>query len=143
MSSTTSSTSGTTVGLATSCTFVTAAAVSSALGVTVSAPTVVNNAPVTVCYFPKGSFSKFATVRLQTNMTSSSFATGRAGFGQHGEPTSAVNGLGEQAYSSVIGSGKYAISSIVVLNQGEELLISAPATLAAVESLARSELAKF
>jgi hypothetical protein len=111
--------------------------VQSALGLSVGSPTSQVNGAVTVCtYSGTGSTPATVIVRFETGMTQAGFATAKAGFGQHGEPTTDVNGLGDAAYSSTLGAAQFQQNTIVVLKGSTELLISAPATLAQVEALA-------
>jgi hypothetical protein len=113
-----------------SCNLASAKRVKSALGLTVASPSVTKNGPVTVCLFAS---SRPLLVRFETNETASLFAFGRTSFGQHGEPTKTVNGLGTQAYSSSIGTTS---NTIVVLKNKTELLITANEPLAKLEALA-------
>jgi hypothetical protein len=113
-----------------SCNLASAKRVKSALGITVGAPLVTRNGPVTVCQF----MSKTALlVRFQTNETTALFAYGRKSFAQHGELTKPVGGLGTTAYSSTFGGA----STIVVLQGKTELLITSTESLAKVEALAK------
>ena len=114
-----------------SCNLASAKSVKSALGITVGSPSVTKNATVTVCLFATTSG---LLVRFETNETASLFALGRKSFGQHGEPTKTVNGLGTKAYSSIF-KGK--TNTIVVLKDKTELLITANEPLAKLEALAK------
>lgn len=113
-----------------SCSVASAKKVKAALGITVTAPLVTKNGPVTVCQFMNGTG---LLVRFQTSETASLFAAGRKSFAQHGEPTKIVNGVGTKAYSSSIGS----TSTIVVLKGKIELLITANVSLPKVVALAK------
>ena len=115
-----------------SCNLASAKSVKSALGITVGSPLVTRNATVTVCLF---SGTPPLLVRFETNETASLFAVGRKSFGQHGEPTKTVNGLGTKAYSSTLAGGKS--NTIVVLKNKTELLITANEPLAKLEALAK------
>ena len=115
-----------------SCSLASAKSVKSALGITVASPSVTKNGPVTVCLFTSTSA---LLVRFETNETASMFAVGRKSFGQHGEPTKTVNGLGTTAYSSTFAGGKS--NTIVVLKNKTELLITANEPLAKLEALAK------
>ena len=115
-----------------SCNLASAKSVKSALGITVRSPSVTKNGPVTVCLFTS---TPPLLVRFETNETASLFAFGRKSFGQHGEPTKTVNGLGTQAYSSTLAGGKS--NTIVVLKNKTELLITANEPLAKLEALAK------
>jgi hypothetical protein len=113
-----------------SCNLASAKRVKSALGITVGAPLVTRNGPVTVCQF----MSKVALlVRFETNETAALFAAGRKSFAQHGVPTKPVSRLGTTAYSS-----SFAGSNTIVVLQGKtELLITSSDSLAKVEALAK------
>ena len=115
-----------------SCNLASAKSVKSALGITVGSPSVTKNATVTVCLFAT---MPGLLVRFETNETASLFALGRKSFGQHGEPTKTVNGLGTKAYSSTLAGGKS--NTIVVLKNKTELLITANEPLAKLEALAK------
>ena len=114
-----------------SCSLASPKRVKSALGLTVASPSVTRNGPVTVCLFAS---NPPLLVRFQTHETASMFAAGRKGFGQHGEPTKTVNGLGTQAYSSSIGSTS---NTIVVLKSTTELLITGNEPLTKLVALAK------
>jgi hypothetical protein len=115
-----------------SCNLASAKSVKSALGITVGSPSVTKNATVTVCLFAT---MPGLLVRFETNETASLFALGRRSFGQHGEPTKTVNGLGTKAYSSTLAGGKS--NTIVVLKNKTELLITANEPLAKLKALAK------
>jgi hypothetical protein len=113
-----------------SCNLASAKKVKSALGITVGAPLVTRNGPVTVCQFE----SKTALlVRFETSETAALFAFGRKSFAQHGAPTKPVSGLGTTAYSSSLAGS----NTIVVLKGKTELLITSTESLAKVEALAK------
>ena len=115
-----------------SCNLASAKSVKSAVGITVGSPSVTKNATVTLCLFPS---APPLLVRFETNETASLFAVGRKSFGQHGEPTKTVTGLGTKAYSSSLAGGKS--NTIVVLKSKTELLITANEPLAKLEALAK------
>jgi hypothetical protein len=114
-----------------SCSLASPKLVKSALGITVKAPIVTRNGPVTVCLFTS---TPSLLVRFETNETAAMFAAGRKGFSQHGEPTKTVNGLGTEAYSSSMGSRS---NTIVVLKGTVELLITGAEPLTKQEALAK------
>jgi hypothetical protein len=113
-----------------SCSLASAKRVKSALGITVASPSVTKNRTVTVCQFRTESG---LLVRFETKESASSFALGRKSFEKHGEKTKTVNGLGTKAYSSSAGG----FTTIVVLKNSTELLITAKVTLAKDAALAR------
>ena len=140
-SSSTASTSTTAASTASShsCSSVTAAMVNAALGTSVGDPTTTLNGPVTVCTY-KSSTGQ-VIVRFQSGTTPASFESAKSQFTAHGEPVTTVTGLGDEAYSSTIGTGSEAINSIVVLKGSEELLITGPASLSQVQAFATQLLA--
>ncbi len=99
--------------------------VGSALGKTVGEPTMQDNPPVRLCYYGIGSNARAVLVRYQTGTSADYFAQARAGFESHGEKTADVAGVGDQAYSSLLGS----VSTLVARKGGTEVLITAPASL--------------
>lgn len=113
-----------------SCNLASAKRVKSALGITVASPSATKNRTVTVCQFRSKSG---LLVRFQTNESASLFAVGRKSFEKHGEPTKTVNGLGAKAYSSSAGG----FTTIVVLKNSTELLITANVSLARIVALAK------
>jgi hypothetical protein len=113
-----------------SCNLASAKRVKSALGITVASPSVTKNRTVTVCQFR----SKLGLlVRFETNESASLFAVGRKSFEKHGEATKTVNGLGTKAYSSSAGG----FTTIVVLKNNTELLVTAKVSLAKIVALAK------
>ena len=135
-------TGGSSGGSSPSCSSVPASEVNTALGTNVGNPSVQPNGAVTVCTYTSQSPIATVIVRFETGMTQSSFTTARSQFDQHGEPTSTVSGIGDAASSSSTGTGQYQSNTIVVLKGSTELLVTAPASLSQVESLAQEILAK-
>lgn len=119
-----------------SCNLVSPSLIQSTLGLTVGPPQVTNNSPVTVCRF-SGSANPPSNVivRFQTGETMATFNAEQQTFGQHGEPTTPVSGLGNAAFSSSIGAGSFTQNTIEVLKGSTTLLVTAPATLAQVQAL--------
>lgn len=113
-----------------SCNLASAKRVKSALGITVASPSVTKNRTVTVCQFRSKSG---LLVRFQTSESASLFAVGRKSFEKHGEPTKTVNGLGMKAYSSSAAR----FTTIVVLKNNTELLVTAKVSLAKIVGLAK------
>lgn len=113
-----------------SCKLASAKRVKSALGITVASPLVTKNRTVTVCQFTSNSG---LLVRFETDESASLFAIGRKSFEKHGEATKTVNGLGTKAYSASAGGS----TTIVVLKNNTELLVTAKVSLAKVVALAK------
>jgi hypothetical protein len=74
-------------------------------------------------------------VRFETAMTPASFAAARTQFDQNGEASTTVSGFGDAAYSSTLGSGQYANTTLVVLKGSTGLLVTGPASLAQIQAL--------
>ncbi len=85
---------------------------------------------MTVCQFRSTSG---LLVRFETNETVSLFAVGRRSFEKHGEATKTVNGVGTKAYSSTAGR----FTTIVVLKNNTELLVTAKVSLAKIVALVK------
>jgi hypothetical protein len=117
-----------------SCGLVTAAKTKATLGVPVGKASVTLNGSVTVCRYT----ADVLTVRFQTGTTKSEFSSERAGFDQHGEKTVTVTGIGTEAFSNVLGTGQFAVSTIELLKGTNELLITGSASLTKIEALAKS-----
>lgn len=113
-----------------SCNLASAKRVKSALGISVASPSVTKNRTVTVCQFRSNSG---LLVRFEADESPSLFAVGRKSFEKHGQATKTVDGLGTRAYSSSAGG----FTTIVVLKNNTELLITAKVSLAKVAALAK------
>lgn len=113
------------------CSLASPARVKTALGITFASASIERNGPVTLCIFAG---KAPLLVRFETGETMPLFAAGRKGFGQHGEKTKTVSGLGTAAYSSSIGATS---NTIVVLKGRTELLITGSEPLAKLEALAK------
>jgi len=113
-----------------SCSLASASRVKSALGVTVAAPQVTKNGPVTVCQFITASA---LLVRFQTSETTALYTFGRKSFGKHGVSTKTVSGLGTNAYTASIGK----LHTLVVLQGKTELLVQGKTPLPKLEALAK------
>ena len=120
-----------------SCKTMSAATVSSTLGTPVGKPSKTVNGPVTVCtYPPTGTGTAQALLRYQTGSTKSSFATAREAFEASGQPTTDLDGLGKVAYTSTLPSPFGDTNTVVFLQGGTEVLVTAVAPLAQVQALA-------
>ncbi|MGZ8763340.1 MAG: hypothetical protein ACXW2Y_08450 [Acidimicrobiia bacterium] len=139
-SSTDSGGSGATSG-ATGCDLVTPADIAATLGLTVGSAEVTDNDPVTVCtYPPTGGSTSQVILRFQTGFTKDDVATSRAQFEDTQQPTADVTGIGEVAFSSSIGSGSVQTNTLETLQGDTDLLITAGAPLAGIETLAKQVL---
>jgi hypothetical protein len=128
---------------ASSCDLVSSADIATTLGLSVGDPEVTDNDPVTVCTYPAadGGTSQ-VLVRFQTGMSQSDLAASRTQFEDTEQPTADVTGIGEVAFSSTIGSGSVQTNTIETVQGGTDLLITAGAPLAGIETLAKQVLQK-
>ncbi|MES1249005.1 MAG: hypothetical protein ABUS54_15170 [Actinomycetota bacterium] len=116
------------------CATVPPALIKSTLGLSVPKPKATQGAAL-VCTYGT------VIVRFQTGESKAAFTAARKQFDAHGEPTKTYGGLGVQAYSSVIGSGTYANSTVVALKGSTEVLVTAQTTVAKVAALVKKVLA--
>lgn len=114
------------------CNLVSVSEIKAVLGVAVAKPSVAGNGPVTMCTY---SGAKVLLVRLETGMSPADFSRARKGFEANGEPTKSFTGLQVPAYSSVLGSGPYAMRTLAVLKGGTELLVTGPFPLSKLAEL--------
>jgi hypothetical protein len=114
-----------------SCSVASPQKVKAALGITVGPASVTRNGPVTVCELRTASSGLL--VRFQTSETSAMFAFGRKSFAKNGIPTRTVTGIGTKAYSASLQGS----TTLVVLQQTTELLVTSTLPLAKLEALAR------
>jgi hypothetical protein len=123
---------------------VTPSEVKATLGLSVSKPTVNNSGPPMglVCdYTVAGTAGTITvTVSFLRPETAKDFASSRKD--STGGSTKTVRGLGQMAYSNVMGSGQYAISTVYVLQDATRTMVQAVAPLAKVERLARKILSQ-
>lgn len=134
--------SGSTAAATPGCDLVTPAEIESTLGVSVGAPEVTENGPVTVCTYPSGDTGLRVIVRFETGFTDDDVAASRAKFESTQQPTADVTGIGDVAFSSTLGAGSVQASTIEALQGSTDVLITAGAPLTAVETLAKQVLAK-
>jgi hypothetical protein len=108
------------------CTVATAALVNEKLGFGVAGPNIDRGGAATVCTYDNLSDrSQAVTVQVQTQATPDSFAKGREGFATHGEPVTAVPGLGDEAYSASLSVANLTNSTLVARRGSVEVLVTA------------------
>jgi hypothetical protein len=106
--------------------------VASVLGKTVSEPTPQDdNPPVRVCNYAAGANPRSVIIRYETGSDAARFGQARAEFESHGEKTADVTGVGDQAYSSLLGS----TGTLVARKGSTEVLITGPAGIDAERQL--------
>jgi hypothetical protein len=113
-----------------------ASLVNRALHTDVGKPEQTINSTVTTCSFT-GAKAGRLIVRFQTAESPASFAAGRRGFTSNGEPTKNFPGLADEAYSSTLGSGAFAINTLVARLNRVEILVTSKASLGAEAALVR------
>jgi hypothetical protein len=129
-------------GKAPGCGLVPASVVDGVYGASVTGPQAQTKGPVTVCVYTSSAPVVYVLVRFEVNETVAMFKAGRKNFNTHKEPTVTVSGLGQMAYSSVLGSGKTLTSTVVVLTGHTELLVTGTGSLVRALSLTKKVLAK-
>jgi hypothetical protein len=120
-----------------SCALAPAALVNSTLGVSMGEPEETVNSVVTACRYASTSGSGSVTVRFQTNEDAAGFARARSGFDDSGQRTTDVPGFFDQAFSSTLGSGEFAINTIVARKGSVEILVTSHASLDKEKELVR------
>jgi hypothetical protein len=81
---------------------------------------------VTVCTYVSAK-SGTVLVRFQTKEDAAGFAVGRQGFESSGQKTTDVSGLGDQAFSSTLGGGTIAVTTVVARKGEVEVLVTSRA----------------
>ena len=110
------------------CTVATAALVSAKLGFVLTGPNVDREPGATICTYDNPSNqAQSATVQLQYQVTAAAFATERNGFSSHGETTTDVPGLGEEAYAASLTIASVTNSTLVARKGTQEVLITSTA----------------
>jgi hypothetical protein len=110
-------------------------------GPSAKGPSAQTKGPVTVCTYTSSAPVIYVLVRFEVNETAAMFKAGRNEFKAHKEPTVTVPGLGQMAYSSVLGSGKTLTSTVVVLTGHTELFVTGTGSLSKALSLTKKVLA--
>jgi hypothetical protein len=118
-----------------SCALAPASTVNAALGTAMGAPQSDVNGSVTVCTYKSINPPQSVIVRIDTSTDASAFVAPKSQFVTQGE-TTAVSGLGDQAFSSALSAGSITSGTIVVLKGSATLLVTGSASLAQVEALA-------
>jgi hypothetical protein len=120
-----------------SCDAAPAAMVNAALGTNVKEPTAQNLNTVVVCTYLPVSGSGAVILRIQTDMTNSTFKQARSVSDANGLPTTDLPGLGDQAYTSTLSAGSVVTNTVVALKGTVQILVSSPAKVDAEQAFVK------
>lgn len=118
-----------------SCTLAPADLVGRALGDTVGTPQQTTNGPTIVVCTYQGPKVGHLIVRIQTDQGPAGFAAGKKTFAAQGMTTKDESGIGDQAYSGMIGTGSYRVTTLVALHGDAEILVTGRSTIPAEKKL--------
>jgi hypothetical protein len=124
------------------CTSVSPATINRALGTNVVKPTKVTNSTVALCTYRPASGSGQVLIRFESGLTKTSFALVQKSFDNNDQPTQALSGFGDAAFTSTIGTGEFTTNTVVMLKGSNSVLITAGVPLDKVEGLAKIVLKK-
>ena len=120
--------------------------VSAAAGFAVQAPLANEIGPVTLCTFSGGT-GEAVLVRFEKHMGAAAFTAGKSALETAGQKTAPLAGLGDEAYSSVLGGSGTIFAATVAVRKGDsDVLVTVAGTKAKVEdatAVARAALAAF
>jgi hypothetical protein len=121
-------------GSAVSCSAAPASLVGSALADTLSAAQETRNGDTIVVCDYKGPKTGLVKLRIQTDSSADSFAVDKKGFTTQSIKT-ADETFSDQAFSAVVGTGQYQVTTLVARHGSVEILIAAKATVAQEKGL--------
>jgi hypothetical protein len=121
-------------GKAVSCAAAPAAMVSTALGDTLGAAEETRNGDTIVVCDYKGTKAGLVKLRIQTDSSASAFAVDKKSFATQKMPTTDEK-FADEAFSNVLGSGNYQVTTLVARRGSVEILIAAKATVAQEKGL--------
>jgi len=117
------------------CTLVSPAEAAAALGLpALKAPEIQSVPPVTMCSFDGENRSGALTLRFETGRSLGDMATIRKGHDDNGQPTTALPGLGDAAFTFSLGP----IHGVSTLGKGTVVLVMGHSPLDKLEQLART-----
>ena len=121
-------------GAAVSCSAAPATLVGSALADTVSAAQETRNGDTIVVCDYKGPKTGLVKLRIQTDSSADGFAVDKKGFTTQSMKT-VDEAFADEAFSAVVGSGQYQVTTLVARHGSVEILIAAKATVAQEKGL--------
>lgn len=119
------------------------ALVNSVLGTKVGDPQPDSQGSTVICRYAPTATSNAVVIRIQTDMTSSTFRQARAVSDTAGLPTTDLPGFADVAYTSVLGTGTLAINTVIALAGTIEIGVSSPASFEQEKALEAQIFAKF
>jgi hypothetical protein len=122
------------------CSVVSAAAVDSALGVSVTGPVVRIDGARSTCTYSSGRFRELVAVTFDTSATPASLATEAARIASVGATTSTLAGIGSMAVAASVGSGPDQTNTVAAIAGHLQVSVSAPAPIAKIEALVAAAL---
>lgn len=125
------------------CTLISAAEVNSIMDTKVGAPHAVVRGSVTTCTYRSSTPSGSVIIEYDTAATAPSFATGRSEIEQHGGSTTAIEGLGKQAYSFSLNSSGAPVNTVVTFQRTLQTIVSSTTSAASVQNMSAAVLRKF
>jgi hypothetical protein len=121
-------------GAAVSCSAAPATLVGSALADTLSAAQETRNGDTIVVCDYKGPKTGLVKLRIQTDSSADAFAVDKKGFTTQSMKT-VDEAFADEAFSTVVGSGQYQVTTLVARHGTVEILIAAKATVAQEKGL--------
>lgn len=124
-----------------SCDLVSPALIKKVLGFSAQAPQVTVSGNELTCRYEIPKLYQSVAVHFTAGMTPQSFKYSWGAYAK-GAKTTAVKGLGQEAWASVVSLYGATASTLAVLEGSEELMVQSPGPLGPVEALARAVLPK-
>jgi hypothetical protein len=132
---TSTSTSTTTGGSKPVCSLISPTEIRQATGVTVDAPSVAVEGPMTTCTYKASDVSQSVIIQYETGATPSSFAAAKERITEKNGPTSPVANLSE-AFSSTADEGGTSVNTVALLIGSLQIVVISASPLSKVETLA-------
>jgi hypothetical protein len=119
------------------------ALVNSVLGTKVGDPQPDSQGATVICRYAPTASSNAVVIRIQTDMSPSTFRQARTVSDAAGLPTTDLPGFADIAYTSVLGAGTLATNTVVALAGTVEIGVSSPAGFEQEKALEAQIFAKF
>jgi hypothetical protein len=122
------------------CDLVTRGQIKAITGTVVNPPTVANRGSATTCSYNASDPTNSVIIQFQGGATPNSFAAGQQAFETRFGPTTALSGLGTQAYVGTESTGQGAAVTVVTLVGSAQVVVIGSSSVAQVERLAEQVL---